>query len=63
MSQAVIKVENISKLYRLGEVGTGTISHDLNRWLAKIRGKRIHLHYSDKQMIVLKKQKVTTSGH
>ncbi len=39
MSNTVIKVENLSKLYRLGEVGTGTVSHDLNRWLAKIRGK------------------------
>jgi lipopolysaccharide transport system ATP-binding protein len=35
----VIKVENISKQYRLGEVGTGSLSHDLNRWLHKIRGK------------------------
>ena len=34
-----IKAENISKQYRLGEVGTGTISHDLNRFWAKIRGK------------------------
>ncbi len=34
-----LKVENISKQYRLGEVGTGTLSHDLNRWWAKIRGK------------------------
>jgi lipopolysaccharide transport system ATP-binding protein len=39
MGDTLIKVENISKLYRLGEVGTGTISHDLNRWWAKIRGK------------------------
>ncbi|WP_296623728.1 ABC transporter ATP-binding protein [Marivirga sp.] len=38
MSDIVLKVENLSKLYRLGEVGTGTISHDLNRWWAKIRG-------------------------
>ncbi len=36
---AVIKVENISKQYRLGQVGTGTISHDVNRWWHKIRGK------------------------
>lgn len=35
----VIKVENISKQYRLGKVGTGTISHDLNRWWHSIRGK------------------------
>ena len=38
MSDTVIKVENISKLYRLGEVGTGTLSHDLNRWWHKMRG-------------------------
>ena len=34
-----IKAENISKQYRLGEVGTGTLSHDLNRAWAKLRGK------------------------
>ncbi len=39
MANTVIKVENLSKQYRLGEVGTGTISHDLNRWWHKIRGK------------------------
>ena len=36
----VIKVENLSKQYRLGNVGTGTISHDLNRfWQTTVRGK------------------------
>ncbi|MCX8081226.1 MAG: ABC transporter ATP-binding protein [Bacteroidia bacterium] len=35
----VIKVENLSKQYRLGEVSTGTLVHDLNRWWHKIRGK------------------------
>jgi lipopolysaccharide transport system ATP-binding protein len=34
-----IKVENLGKLYRLGEIGTGTLSHDLNRWFARVRGK------------------------
>ncbi len=34
-----IKVENLSKIYRLGEIGTGTISRDLERWWAKLRGK------------------------
>ncbi|WP_324671909.1 ABC transporter ATP-binding protein [Hymenobacter sp. GOD-10R] len=38
MSDIAIKVENLGKLYRLGEVGTGTISQDLNRWWAKVRG-------------------------
>jgi hypothetical protein len=36
---AILKAENISKQYRLGTVGTGTLSHDLNRWWHKIRGK------------------------
>lgn len=27
-----IKIENLSKQYRLGVVSTGTLSHDLNRW-------------------------------
>jgi len=38
MSKIAIKAENISKQYRLGEIGTGTISHDLNRWWHKLRG-------------------------
>jgi len=39
MSDTVIRVENISKLYRLGEVGTGSLAHDVNRWWHKVRGK------------------------
>ncbi len=34
-----IKSENISKSYQLGEIGTGTISRDLERYWAKLRGK------------------------
>ena len=37
--EVILKVENVSKQYRLGTIGTGTISHDLNRFFAKIRGK------------------------
>ena len=34
------KVENLSKIYRLGEIGTGTISRDLERWVKmKVMGK------------------------
>jgi len=33
MSKTVIKIENLSKIYRLGEVRTGTLSHDFNRWV------------------------------
>ena len=39
MSEVILKIENLSKQYRLGTVGTGTISHDLNRWWYKVRGK------------------------
>jgi lipopolysaccharide transport system ATP-binding protein len=39
MSDVVIRVENISKLYRLGEVGTGSLAHDVNRWWHRVRGK------------------------
>lgn len=35
----ILKAENISKQYRLGTVGTGTLSHDLNRLWHKVRGK------------------------
>jgi lipopolysaccharide transport system ATP-binding protein len=39
MKDIILKAENISKQYRLGQVGTGTLSHDLNRWWHEIRGK------------------------
>lgn len=39
MGEIILKIQNVSKQYRLGQIGTGTISHDLNRWWAKIRGK------------------------
>jgi lipopolysaccharide transport system ATP-binding protein len=39
MSSPVIRVENLSKLYRLGEIGTGSLAHDINRWWHRIRGK------------------------
>lgn len=35
----ILKAENVSKQYRLGQVGTGTLSHDLNRWWHQVRGK------------------------
>ena len=35
----VIEINNISKVYELGLVGTGTLSKDLNRSLAKLLGK------------------------
>ena len=35
----ILKAENISKQYRLGQVGTGTMAHDLNRWWHQVLGK------------------------
>ena len=32
MSDIAIQFDHVGKLYRLGLVGTGTLSHDLNRW-------------------------------
>lgn len=37
--EIILKVYNISKQYRLGTIGTGTLSHDLNRWWHAVRGK------------------------
>lgn len=39
MSNIVIKAENISKQYRLGLVGRGTVRDDLKRWWYNVRGK------------------------
>jgi lipopolysaccharide transport system ATP-binding protein len=35
----VISVENLSKSYRLGAIGGGTLREDINRWWAKVRRK------------------------
>ena len=34
MSNISIQFDNVGKLYRLGQVGTGSLVHDLNRWWA-----------------------------
>lgn len=39
MSNIILKVENLSKQYRLGLVGTGTMGDDLKRWWHNVRGK------------------------
>ena len=35
----VISVENLSKVYHLGQIGTGTFTNDLKLWWARTRGK------------------------
>jgi lipopolysaccharide transport system ATP-binding protein len=39
MSDVVIQVDRLSKRYRLGVLGTGTLRHDLNGWWHRLRGK------------------------
>ncbi|MDA3883580.1 MAG: ABC transporter ATP-binding protein [Bacteroidales bacterium] len=39
MSKAILEIENVSKQYRLGYVGTGTLSDDAKRWWYSMRGK------------------------
>lgn len=39
MNHTVIEFSNVGKQYILGTIGTGTLSQDINRWWANIRGK------------------------
>lgn len=39
MSTTVIKIDQLGKQYRIGQVGTTTIADDLKRWWYTIRGK------------------------
>lgn len=34
-----IKAENVSKAYRLGTIGSGSLAGDLERWISRLRGK------------------------
>ena len=39
MDEIVIKIDHVSKEYRLGAIGGGTLQGDLQSWWARIRGK------------------------
>lgn len=39
MRETVIKIENLKKKYRLGAIGGGTLTADLQSWWARVRGK------------------------
>ncbi|MBM4431410.1 MAG: hypothetical protein FJ026_13865 [Chloroflexi bacterium] len=39
MSDIAIRVENVSKRYRLGLIGGRTLHDDFERWWAKVRGR------------------------
>jgi lipopolysaccharide transport system ATP-binding protein len=55
MSNVAIQVENLSKIYKLGEIGTGTLSQDIERWIrVKILGledpfSNIDIYENDKK--------------
>ncbi len=42
MSKTVISVEHLSKYYRLGVIGGGTLREDINRWWGVLRGGSQH---------------------
>jgi lipopolysaccharide transport system ATP-binding protein len=44
MSDIMIKVENVSKVYRLGTIGSGTFKRDLNQWWQRKMKKKIDAH-------------------
>jgi lipopolysaccharide transport system ATP-binding protein len=35
----VVKIENLSKAYQIGQIGTGTLTRDVERWWLKLLGK------------------------
>ena len=39
MEEVVLKIENVSKIYRLGEVGIKTLSEDVSSYINRLRGK------------------------
>lgn len=46
MGNEALRVEGLSKTYKLGEIGTGTLSHDLNRWWNRLIGRE------DKDLVI-----------
>ena len=63
MGKIAIEFQNISKQYALGSIGTGTLSRDLNRWWARIRGKEDpYLSESGKRMTVPRKRREILYG-
>ena len=38
-NELMIRVQNVKKQYRLGQIGGGTLRGDLQSWLARKRGK------------------------
>lgn len=62
MGKIAIEFQNISKQYALGSIGTGTLSRDLNRWWARIRGKEDPYLRIGKRMTVPRKRREILYG-
>ena len=58
MSNIAIQFDHVGKLYQLGVVGTGTLSHDLNRWW-----KTRVLHQEDPYLKIGETNDRATHGH
>lgn len=39
MAENILEIENLSKMYKLGEINTGSLSTDIQRWFSKITNK------------------------
>ena len=56
--EIAVQFDHVGKLYRLGLVGTGTLSHDLNRWWQT----RV-LHHEDPYLKIGETNDRSTAGH
>ena len=59
---AAIQVEHLGKLYRLGEVGTGTLSQDLNRAWARLRNREDPYAKSARPTTAARRGRATSYG-
>ncbi|WP_276499284.1 ABC transporter ATP-binding protein [Pontibacter litorisediminis] len=52
MAEKIIQVENLSKLYQLGAIGTGSFRQDLQRWWnLYVKGKRDPFFHQDESVL------------
>ena len=43
MADDILEVENVSKIYKIGELNTGSLSTDIQRWINKVQGKDVSI--------------------
>tara|TARA_B100000519_G_scaffold11119_1_gene8534 strand:- start:3028 stop:4341 length:1314 start_codon:yes stop_codon:yes gene_type:complete len=48
INENAIEIRNLSKKYKLGVIGTGMLSHDLNRWWSRFMSKKKHTVPNDR---------------